>query len=417
MDEHKPVPVTFKDGSTWDLRLSPNRVALLTLHVIDHDFRNICNYVAKRLRLDAKTRREMDNLPNVNKRRVHQYRMINKAMTMELLTALLLTFLNKPKEVRSWCVQRQRGLPNNYSPPLHADISARYFNDENNKPYRLIVEVSAKKVVTQEFMRKQISQAWNHARVEAMNRDGGVVYALVINGGKVGSNPKIWEVYRDYVRENNIAPDDFVRLLPLYAADFVAIVRRIKRLTSAGGLQFGSGLLARAFDTLINAVSGDFMNPDPKKNWMCIKFAETVLAEAKEVRGDLLDRDRHEPAAKARRPARRRPPSKAHWRPYGERQKQARLKKQPLVLVELEDDQIKRAKHVNGTRKRITHALICGQYGRMFGTEKRCNQHYTTWSKWFSSLFATPLRTDSYEIDIYSSTFNLENRLLEARDG
>ncbi len=30
-------------------------------------------------------------------------------------------------------------------------------------------------------------------------------------------------------------------------------------------------------------------------------------------------------------------------------------------------------------RKRITHALICGPYGQVFGTEKECLQYFTAW--------------------------------------
>ena len=256
------MPVTFRDGSSWEIKLSSRKTVCLMLRVLSHDFRAICNRVVPSLGLDVATRRRMDNLPNVTKRHVHQYRIINKAMAMELLSASLLACLNKPREVRSWCVHKGNGAPNYFSPPLHADVTARYFNDENNKPYRVIAEVSAKKAVTKAFMRKQISQAWNHARVEALNRDDGPVYALVINGGKIGSDPKIWEVFHDFVKENPIEPNGIVRLLPLYAPDVAGVVRRIEDKRPAGGLQFESGLLARIFDELIKAISGEFMHGD-----------------------------------------------------------------------------------------------------------------------------------------------------------
>lgn len=91
-------------------------------------------------------------------------------------------------------------------------------------------------------------------------------------------------------------------------------------------------------------------------------------------------------------------------------------KKQPLVLVKLNREQIAWAKEANGKRKRITHALICGQYGQLFGTEKQCLKYYTVWSGIFSSLFSRSFRTSSYSIDDFNSTFNLVMKLFDASE-
>ena len=77
--------------------------------------------------------------------------------------------------------------------------------------------------------------------------------------------------------------------------------------------------------------------------------------------------------------------------------------------MKLNPDQISRAKHANGSRKRITHALMCGPYGQMFGTEKQCLKYFTLWDpayrievapgkfkSMFSGLFAKAVRTDKY---------------------
>ena len=42
--------------------------------------------------------------------------------------------------------------------------------------------------------------------------------------------------------------------------------------------------------------------------------------------------------------------------------------KHNLTLVILAPEKIARAKEANGSRKRVTHALVCGPYGRMFET-------------------------------------------------
>ena len=85
-----------------------------------------------------------------------------------------------------------------------------------------------------------------------------------------------------------------------------------------------------------------------------------------------------------------------------------------LVLAALNDDQIAKAKQANGIRKRITHALICGPYGQMFGTEKQCMKYYSVWVEIFPLLFSQGVRTDGYEIVDFKTTPDLVGKLLDA---
>ena len=100
-----------------------------------------------------------------------------------------------------------------------------------------------------------------------------------------------------------------------------------------------------------------------------------------------------------------------------------------LVSVTLNPDQILRAKETNGKRKRITHALLCGSYGQLFGTEKQCLKYFTAWDPEYlieaspgnlkpalPGLFGKAIRTDKYEITDYESTRNLTGNLIEASD-
>lgn len=104
--------------------------------------------------------------------------------------------------------------------------------------------------------------------------------------------------------------------------------------------------------------------------------------------------------------------------------------KHNLTLVRLTADQIVRAKEVHGSRKRITHALICGPYGQMFGTEKQCLKYFTVWDpayrfevspgkfrSIFPNLFDKAVKTDTYDIDDYKSTPELTDILINANDG
>ena len=94
--------------------------------------------------------------------------------------------------------------------------------------------------------------------------------------------------------------------------------------------------------------------------------------------------------------------------------------KSPLILVELDADQIRRARRVNGERKRITHALLCGPHGQIFGTEKQCRKYFWAWDpekgKVFRYLFSRAREARRYEITDYLTTFNLVNKLIAAED-
>ena len=101
-----------------------------------------------------------------------------------------------------------------------------------------------------------------------------------------------------------------------------------------------------------------------------------------------------------------------------------------LVLVKLDPNQIARAKDANGSRKRITHALLCGPYGQIFGTENHCLKYFTAWDPKsrievspgkfraiFPTLFDKAISTDTHEIIDYESTFGLVEKLFEASEG
>ncbi|MEM7589095.1 MAG: hypothetical protein AAF320_02910 [Myxococcota bacterium] len=90
--------------------------------------------------------------------------------------------------------------------------------------------------------------------------------------------------------------------------------------------------------------------------------------------------------------------------------------KHDLILVALNHEQIVKAKEINGKRKRITHALICGPYGQLFGTENCCSGYYYAWGNNFSSLFTRRVKTNKHEITDFECTFNLVVKLAAAHD-
>ena len=89
---------------------------------------------------------------------------------------------------------------------------------------------------------------------------------------------------------------------------------------------------------------------------------------------------------------------------------------QSLVLVRLSAEQISKARAVNGPKRKITHAVLCGNYGQLFGTEKQCRPYFSAWAQIFPLLFSPAVEADSFEIVDYKSTFNLVIKLIGASD-
>ncbi|MXW36411.1 MAG: hypothetical protein F4Z60_13360 [Chloroflexi bacterium] len=101
--------------------------------------------------------------------------------------------------------------------------------------------------------------------------------------------------------------------------------------------------------------------------------------------------------------------------------------KHNLTLVILTPEQIARAREANGSRTRITHALVCGPYGQMFGRERECRKYFTLWDPdhrievapgqfraLFADLFDRAVKTTAFPISDYQTTPDLAARLMVA---
>jgi hypothetical protein len=86
-----------------------------------------------------------------------------------------------------------------------------------------------------------------------------------------------------------------------------------------------------------------------------------------------------------------------------------------LLLVTLTPEQVRRAKAVNGSRKQITHAVVCGSYGQLLGTKKHCEKYYFAWKGIFANIFDGSEETSTAELTDYASTFNLVTVLFDAQ--
>src|SRR5690554_5379181 len=93
-----------------------------------------------------------------------------------------------------------------------------------------------------------------------------------------------------------------------------------------------------------------------------------------------------------------------------------KLMTEKVKLVKLNADQVALAKKENGERKKITHAVVCGDYGQMFGTEKQCEKYFSAWSHIFPYLFSGGQKLNNFEFESYKTTPELVMVLIDAHD-
>lgn len=87
-----------------------------------------------------------------------------------------------------------------------------------------------------------------------------------------------------------------------------------------------------------------------------------------------------------------------------------------VKLVKLSAEQIALAKKANGEKKQITHAVVCGNYGQLFGTEKQCRKYFSAWSHIFPHLFSGGEEVDHFELESFETTAELVMVLINAHD-
>ena len=156
----EPLPVTLREGFTWRIEdMSAEVVSILILHLLNHDFTVNDQELFPMLGIDMKTRRKTDNMPNVKNGSVKLYRMINKALAMELLSSLLFTHLNSAQRVTSWCLTNPNGLPQYFAPSGESDIEVSYPAAGETPAYQMIAEVSAMRNVDETSYATQLYQA------------------------------------------------------------------------------------------------------------------------------------------------------------------------------------------------------------------------------------------------------------------
>ena len=240
------IPVTLRGGWSWTPSFSENEVALLLAYLQSQDFKAISHIVARKLHIDTRSRVEADNRLNLsdNGHWLREARTINKALAMELLVALSLTYIDNSEQVVSGCTVRNQ-RPNNFASSGLADITVFYPACDDGQAFCVLVEVSIKRIVSAEHYRRQLDQTLTHAKVLAANNNGRPVYGLVINSGDITTEKRLQAVYKRFLIDHHLTADSHIKVLALYTGDFISI---LGKLLADKTYDFRSSLLVQIFD-------------------------------------------------------------------------------------------------------------------------------------------------------------------------
>lgn len=276
------IPVTLREGSPWRPSLTADEVALLLAYLYSQNFKALSNLIARKLNIDTRSRVETDNRINLQADGQHwlrEARTINKALAMELLVALSLTFIDNAEQVLSGCVVRNQ-QPNNFASSGLGDITVFYPPSEGEPAFCVLVEVSIKRTVSVEHYRAQLEQTYRHARALADDNQGRPVYGLVINSGDIAGKKSLHAIYRSFLSDTRFAAYSDIKVLALFTGDFINITGN---LLADRTYDFSSSVLVRIFDALIAQLQEEKLPGD--KDWV----SDTWLGIVNESRSPQLD--------------------------------------------------------------------------------------------------------------------------------
>ena len=236
----------------------------MLVYLLSQNFKAISDVVVRKLNIDTRSRVQADNRLNLKDggHWLREARTINKALAMELLVAMSLTYIDNSEQVVSGCVVRNQ-LPNNFASSGLADIIVFYPPSDGEQAFCVLVEASIKRIVSAEHYRTQLNQTIKHAKELADNSEGRPVYGLVINSGDITGEKRLQAVYKRFLSDNQITADSHIKVLALYTGDFINIMGK---LLVDKTYNFRSSLLVQIFDILIEQLRAKEMPLE--KDWV-----------------------------------------------------------------------------------------------------------------------------------------------------
>ena len=270
------IPVTLRKGYLWQPDFRMEEIYLLLSYLLHHNYKQINKIISRALNIDTLSRVMEDNRINLDpenkSRRTSDRRDIDKALAMELLIALLLTYLDESDEVISNCVE-QNELPNNFASSGLSDILVDYPSSDDGRAFQGVFEVSIMRRPTENFFLEQLEQTYKHAEEEVKTNGGMPVYGVTINRCNICANKSLQSSYRQFLADKQIERDSIIQVLPLYSIEFAGVMTTMLLDETYG---FSSGVLARIFNTLIEQLRQE--EPPSKPGWMTDTWFDIVNA-------------------------------------------------------------------------------------------------------------------------------------------
>ena len=242
--------------------------------------------VLPQLGTDLRSRQQVGNRIRIqdNRHRTRDSRKIDLGLAMELLVALILSKTDSPDRVDSHCVVVARH-PNNYASSRMSDIQAEYAQSKPNERYFIMAEVSARNRTDTGSYRGQLEQAYVHAKKLQQENPDQIVYALIVNTGKIGEKFRITaSLFAIYRRIQELTDTSMVRIVPFSGHDLAYgcattatgcrrcwLTRRTPGFIQQRAVGVSNG---RA------SVSAMFDDKERETGWMAQLFCDTVTADS-----------------------------------------------------------------------------------------------------------------------------------------
>ena len=288
MRQAQPLPVTLKHGKTWHSGHLPWELCNMLNALTQPDVRIITGGAVRKMEIDARSRAKKDNRLKIRRKtkKISTARRINKGLAMETVMSMLLTYVDHPRQVRSYCVTNRRGEPRHFAQGGdHPDI---LFRPADNEPsFQIACEVSGNKTMDDPTYLDQLERGLEHARSMHEKAGVAVTYLFVVNLREIGTDKALQTICREFIADpdNTLEPMGPIRLVTMRASELGMAVRRLHHEEK---LVFNSRILAEALDALHETWWQEDLPEE--EDWMAGIFLDAVRGGIAD-KGGLFDPD------------------------------------------------------------------------------------------------------------------------------
>ena len=210
-----------------------------------------------------------------------------KGLAMELLASSILRHMDRCPRVVAWAKTRN-GRPSSTAPGKTSDVTAVFPRTESCREFRILAEVSAKRRMTPNYYSIQVEEAIEHGRAEAEKYPGLPVYALVINGAKIGEDRGYYGLYHSLLGSKDVDLEGSVRIVPINVDDFTVAMGQLFFDLGPESLYYSSDILMQTLETIYQAVRPATLPEEIKEGWMSELLLNSVKEGVAKAQEDLV---------------------------------------------------------------------------------------------------------------------------------